>query len=86
MKNNNKFLAGLVDQLNEKYTRDTDRHFRILTAGEMEKYSDALNDSNNYWYQPYATDDKSIVSIYDDAFGDNTNFLFTYINSIVEAR
>lgn len=86
MKNNNKFLAVLVNYLNIKYTHDVDRHFRILTAEEMKKYSDALNDSDNYWYQPYATDGENVVSLYDDVFGGNTNFLFTYISSIEEAR
>lgn len=85
MKNNNEFLADLVNYLNKHYTNDTDRRFRILTADEMEKYSDALNDSDGYWYQPYATDGKDIVSIY-DTYGSNTNFLFTYISSIEEAR
>ena len=86
MKNNNKFLAVLVNYLNKKYTHDTDRHFRILTADEMEKYSDALNDSDNYWYQPYATDGTNVISLYDDVFGSSTNFMFTYISSIKEGR
>lgn len=85
MKNNNEFLAGLVNYLNEHYTHDTDRHFRILTDDEMEKYSDLLNNSDNEYYQPYATDEKNIVSLY-DAYGSSSNFLFTYISSIKEAR
>lgn len=85
MNNNNEFIEGLVDQLNKDYTHDTERHFRILTDDEMEKYSGLLNVSDNEYYQPYATDGKNIVSIYDGC-GSYSNFLFTYINSIVEAR
>lgn len=85
MKSNNEFLADLVNYLNKEYTHDIDRHFRILTAGEMEKYSDALNDSDSYWYQPYATDGTNVISLY-DAYGSSTNFMFTYISSIEEDR
>ena len=85
MKNNNKFLAALVNYLNKNYTHDTKRHFRILADDEIERYSDLLNDSDSYWYQPYATDGKNVVSLY-DAYGSSSNFLFTYINKIVEAR
>ena len=86
MKNNNKFLSVLVNYLNKQYTHDTKCHFRILTSEEMEKYSDALNDSDNYWYQPYATNGTEIVSVYDDVFGSSANFMFTYISSIKEGR
>ncbi len=85
MQNNNEFLADLVNYLNEHYTHDTERHFRILTADEMEKYSDLLNNSDDECYQPYATDGKNIVSIHDWPVS-STNFLFTYISSIKEAR
>jgi len=82
---NNKNITGFINYLNENYTHDTERHFRILTDDEMEKYSDLLNGSDDEYYQPYATDGKNIVSMY-DAYGSSSNFLFTYISSIVEAR
>jgi len=82
---NNKTILAWVDQLNKNYTHDTKRHFRILTDDEMEKYSDLLNNSDDEWYHPYATDGKNIISRY-DAYGISSSFLFIRISSIKEAR